>query len=341
MSTEPDMRYMDSLEEIALEGVQLIREKTATYGDSWKRRGGQGAWFTTVRPWDRLEGIVHRHGGDVIAAVLADPTGADGSALACIRDLRNYLLLIEAHASVLTMDAGNKTIDLIRSPLEVLVDRAREHDPAHEHERRVRVLRDTYGYTVHSCQFMSPREIGWTFVPPGGKIPSTSIRKLWPHATAEEAWQAAWEHVGSTLDEGTRAGAAPAQPVEDAGDPSATPPATTVAAVTSQGPHASQRRTRAPTDEQVAALVEHANLLGLDVQVTPSLLKERTILTLSRNETARPSRSITEISSGVMLNHRVRHVFEDSGFRDVEMIQVASPGSTTQFEFVVKARVNL
>lgn len=94
--THTSMSYMDHVRAVALAGVAVIVEKTRTYGPSWKRRGGPGAWFTTVRPWDRLETIVERHGGDVLAAVAADPSGADGSALGCLRDIRNYTILIEA-----------------------------------------------------------------------------------------------------------------------------------------------------------------------------------------------------------------------------------------------------
>ncbi len=53
-----------------------------------------------VRPWDRLEKIVERHNGDIFAAVAADPTGADGSALACVRDVMNYMILVEAECRV-------------------------------------------------------------------------------------------------------------------------------------------------------------------------------------------------------------------------------------------------
>lgn len=93
-----DMEYMNRLDDVAGDAVALIREKTETYGDSWKRRGGPGAWFTTVRPIDRLEGIMSRHGGDIFAAIEAQPDGPDGSALACVRDIMNYCILIEAHA---------------------------------------------------------------------------------------------------------------------------------------------------------------------------------------------------------------------------------------------------
>jgi hypothetical protein len=90
------MRYMARLRDVVDDAVGLIEDKSQTYKDSWKRRGGAGAWFTVVRPWDRLETIVARHGGDIFAAIAADPFGADGSALACVRDVMNYMILTEA-----------------------------------------------------------------------------------------------------------------------------------------------------------------------------------------------------------------------------------------------------
>lgn len=107
------MTYMDHLRAVALAGVALIVKKTKTYGPSWKKRGGAGAWFTTVRPWDRLESIVGQHGGDVFAAVSADPSGKDGSALACLRDIRNYTILIEAEMvgrDIITIPMSNESI---------------------------------------------------------------------------------------------------------------------------------------------------------------------------------------------------------------------------------------
>lgn len=90
------MAYMTWLHSVADQAVSLITSKTRTYGDSWKRRGGRGAWFTLVRPWDRLERIVEAHGGDVLAACRADTSGDDGTALACVRDVMCYLILVAA-----------------------------------------------------------------------------------------------------------------------------------------------------------------------------------------------------------------------------------------------------
>ena len=103
----PDMRYMDQLEGVVADMVALLRLKTETYGDSWKRRGGPGAWFTTVRPWDRLEGILGKFGGDVFAAIALKPGGEDGTALACVRDVMAYMILIEAEARVNLGVAGH------------------------------------------------------------------------------------------------------------------------------------------------------------------------------------------------------------------------------------------
>jgi hypothetical protein len=55
-----------------------------------------------ARKWDRLEYMVEsQFGHDVIRAGLSDLSGADGSPLAEIRDLRRYLLLVEAELSAL------------------------------------------------------------------------------------------------------------------------------------------------------------------------------------------------------------------------------------------------
>jgi hypothetical protein len=99
MTTDPrltDMTYLEHLTPVTDAGNVIIREKTLTYGASWKRRGGAGAWFTMVRPWDRLERIVEGQRGDIFEAIRIRPEGEDGSALACVRDLRNYLTLTEA-----------------------------------------------------------------------------------------------------------------------------------------------------------------------------------------------------------------------------------------------------
>lgn len=79
----------------ALRDVLTLVEKNKVYGESWKRRGGQGAWFTIVRPWDRLEQMVEQSGNDIFAAGDYAPSDKDSDILDSIRDIRNYLFLVE------------------------------------------------------------------------------------------------------------------------------------------------------------------------------------------------------------------------------------------------------
>lgn len=106
---------------LALDDVQVLRTKEATYCGSWKRRGGTGAYHVGVaRMMDRLEAMcgaepamVHmqRAGSsigearpdpnavpqyDIFRHIAARPGGEDGTVLAVVRDLRRYLLLVEA-----------------------------------------------------------------------------------------------------------------------------------------------------------------------------------------------------------------------------------------------------
>jgi hypothetical protein len=94
MDIDPD--HMAHIKNIALEDVKELERKEQTYQGSWKRRGGIGAFMMVARKWDRLESITTRLNYDIFAAIKDDLSGKDGSALAEIRDLRRYLLLIEA-----------------------------------------------------------------------------------------------------------------------------------------------------------------------------------------------------------------------------------------------------
>jgi hypothetical protein len=87
---------MDYLEEVSLDDIRQLGIKEGTYQGSWKKRGGVGAYMMVARKIDRLENLMIACSYDIFEALNADPLGADGTALAEIRDLRRYLLLIEA-----------------------------------------------------------------------------------------------------------------------------------------------------------------------------------------------------------------------------------------------------
>lgn len=100
--------YLTYLQRIADEDVQGLKKAQESYGDSWKKRGGVGAFMMLARKWDRLENALKPGDGktgpthqcaslappwDIFAATIAD--GRAEGLIDDIRDLRRYLLLVE------------------------------------------------------------------------------------------------------------------------------------------------------------------------------------------------------------------------------------------------------
>ena len=83
------------IQSLADKDVDTLKKAQESYGDSWRDRGGIGAFMMLARKWDRLEKQVEEHGWDVFSAIKCDerPEGI----LDDIKDLRRYLLLVEAH----------------------------------------------------------------------------------------------------------------------------------------------------------------------------------------------------------------------------------------------------
>lgn len=119
--TDDYFKYRDYMQAVADEDVRFTRAKDESYGGSWKRAGGRSAWFMLRRKMDRLIELLKppsppvgwpttatvtaetvdrllrmTQAEDVFAAVTARPGGEDGTVLAEVRDLRRYLLLVEA-----------------------------------------------------------------------------------------------------------------------------------------------------------------------------------------------------------------------------------------------------
>lgn len=98
--------YLEHLEDIGREDAAGLKEAQASYGNSWKKRGGVGAFMMQARKWDRMENRVER------AIVSPDPDGINAGpwdifahveadqrsegVIDDIRDLRRYLMLVEA-----------------------------------------------------------------------------------------------------------------------------------------------------------------------------------------------------------------------------------------------------
>jgi hypothetical protein len=75
-----------------------LEEAEQSYGDSWKQRGGVGAFMMLARKWDRLEKQVTEQGYDIFQAIAYD--GREEGILDDIRDLRRYLFLVEAEVCI-------------------------------------------------------------------------------------------------------------------------------------------------------------------------------------------------------------------------------------------------
>lgn len=84
------------LENIANYDVLVLRDKGKTYGDSWRQRGGVGAFMMLARKWDRIENQAKSLNYDIFAAGYATAEEKEGL-LDDIADLRRYLLLVEEH----------------------------------------------------------------------------------------------------------------------------------------------------------------------------------------------------------------------------------------------------
>ena len=83
----------DLIRELALLDVQVLEEKGKTYGDSWRKRGGVGAYMMLARKMDRIENICKERGWNVFEAFARN----EGDIVDDIRDLRRYLLLVDAY----------------------------------------------------------------------------------------------------------------------------------------------------------------------------------------------------------------------------------------------------
>ncbi len=83
--------------------IETLVDKEGSYGNSWKRRGGVGAFMMLARKWDRIENCLSDRADeryDIFHAMMQDLR--DDGLLDDIRDLRRYLLLVESE--VLSLD---------------------------------------------------------------------------------------------------------------------------------------------------------------------------------------------------------------------------------------------
>lgn len=89
---------LEHVDKIACEDCAGLKTAFQSYGDSWKKRGGVSAFMMLSRKWDRLERQCESHKYDIFEAIKSDRR-AEGI-IDDIRDLRRYLMLVEAEMRV-------------------------------------------------------------------------------------------------------------------------------------------------------------------------------------------------------------------------------------------------
>ena len=82
---------------LAQKDVEKLKEAENSYGKSWRRRGGVGAFMMLARKWDRIENQTAKFKYDVFETIYNDRS--DSGILDDIRDLRRYLLLVEEYCT--------------------------------------------------------------------------------------------------------------------------------------------------------------------------------------------------------------------------------------------------
>lgn len=131
--TDPRFQHHPYLRAVVEEDLRYVMIKDTSYGASWKMSGGRSAWFMLKRKIDRMcemlkrpdngkleQAVMHLPpapcGGvfsvrqetmewvrkalaseDIFTIIASQPAdGSDGTVLAEVRDLRRYLMLVEA-----------------------------------------------------------------------------------------------------------------------------------------------------------------------------------------------------------------------------------------------------
>ena len=87
------MSKWENMKESAQNDLEALKRAETSYGDSWKRRGGVGAFMMLARKFDRIENQAKAENWDIFEA--GDVYGGEDGILDDIRDLRRYLILVE------------------------------------------------------------------------------------------------------------------------------------------------------------------------------------------------------------------------------------------------------
>jgi hypothetical protein len=100
--TPEESKIIQQVREIAAHDTKALNEAEKSYGDSWKKRGGVGAFMMLARKWDRIENTLEKLSFpmtfDIFEGIRKDQR--EEGIIDDIKDLRRYLLLVEAQMRV-------------------------------------------------------------------------------------------------------------------------------------------------------------------------------------------------------------------------------------------------
>lgn len=130
----PMTSYELGLRRVLSQAIWVMITKNQIYGDSWKKRGGVGAFMMLARKWDRIEIQVAKSAYDVFKACEGEIGKVDGL-LDDICDLRNYLTLVEQEVRNLYGDVQGRRSNAEQRPSadnsSVRVDDPEHHEDVH------------------------------------------------------------------------------------------------------------------------------------------------------------------------------------------------------------------
>ena len=99
----------ENMKGIAQKDLEALSRAETSYGDSWRRRGGVGAFMMLARKFDRIEHQSEKHNWNVFEA--GEVYKGEAGLLDDIRDLRRYLLLVEDYILTNTIEIEDELSD--------------------------------------------------------------------------------------------------------------------------------------------------------------------------------------------------------------------------------------
>tara|TARA_R100000656_G_scaffold97457_1_gene70736 strand:+ start:303 stop:725 length:423 start_codon:yes stop_codon:yes gene_type:complete len=89
-----EVSISEEVKELGYYDAEALANAQESYGDSWKKRGGVGAFMMLARKWDRIENQTKKFSYNIFDAIHNDPSPT--GIIDDIGDLRRYLFLVEA-----------------------------------------------------------------------------------------------------------------------------------------------------------------------------------------------------------------------------------------------------